>query len=206
MIAAGEIGTVTHFASNQHRMVNLDGLSEHWRVDKSLAGGGPLEDWGIYGLNGSLLLTGATPVSISATTVQPAGDPRFAEIVDLTTSEITFASGMVAQLATSYSSAFINDNLIVGTGGVIRMDPGSGYGGNRIELRKGNATTMVEAGDTSTQFVGMLNHFGDAILNGTPLITGGEMGLRDMRLIEAIYASAEQGRPIALNPDMTMKG
>jgi hypothetical protein len=31
-----------------------------------------------------------------------------------------------------------------------------------------------------------------------------EMGLRDLRLIEAIYASAATGRTLMLNPDGTM--
>ncbi len=38
------------------------------------------------------------------------------------------------------------------------------------------------------------------------VLTPGEMGLRDLRLIEAIYRSAEIGQPVDLAPDMTMKG
>ena len=37
------------------------------------AGGGPLEDYGIYGLQSALYLTGEMPESISATTFRPTG-------------------------------------------------------------------------------------------------------------------------------------
>ena len=44
-----------------------------------------------------------------------------------------------------------------------------------------------------------------AVREGTPVLTPGEMGLRDTRLIEAIYAAAATGRSVALNPDGTMR-
>ena len=40
--------------------------SQNWRVNRALAGGGPLEDYGIYGLQSALYLTGEMPESVSA--------------------------------------------------------------------------------------------------------------------------------------------
>ncbi len=61
-------------------------------------------------------------------------------------------------------------------------------------------------GDPTTQFAGQLNHFTSAIRDGTPILTGGDMGLRDARLIEAIYAAARDGRTVKLVPDGRMQG
>ena len=55
------------------------------------------------------------------------------------------------------------------------------------------------------QFAGQLDNLVDAVRDGTPIRTPGEMGLRDVRLMEAIYASAKAGRTVRLNPDGTMK-
>jgi glucose-fructose oxidoreductase len=44
-----------------------------------------------------------------------------------------------------------------------------------------------------------------AIRYGAPIQTPGEMGLRDIRLIEAIYASADAGRTVKLAPDGRMR-
>ena len=50
-----------------------------------------------------------------------------------------------------------------------------------------------------------LDQFADAIRDGAQIRTPGEMGLRDLRLIEAIYASAAAGQMVRLRPDGTMR-
>ncbi len=68
--------------------------------------------------------------------------------------------------------------------------------GGRRELSPGNP---------EVQFAGQLDNFVDAIRDGATIRTPGEMGLRDVRLTEAIYASAASGRTVRLNPDATMR-
>jgi glucose-fructose oxidoreductase len=41
--------------------------------------------------------------------------------------------------------------------------------------------------------------------DGADISVGGEMGLRDVRLMEAIYASAAQSATLRLNPDATLQ-
>ena len=48
-----------------------------WRLDKTLAGGGPLMDVGIYCLNATRYLTGEEPSEFSAYTYSDPNDPRF---------------------------------------------------------------------------------------------------------------------------------
>lgn len=179
--------------------------AENWRVSRILAGGGPLEDYGIYGLQAALYLAGEMPQSVSAATYQPAGDPRFAEIFAHVTAQLRFPSGAVVHLATSYDSAGLNLVEARGTDGVLQMRPATGYGGNNLVLEQGRDRTELNPGDSEVQFARQLDHLAAAIRDNTPIITHGEMGLRDLRLIEAIYASAARRQTVMLNPDGTMK-
>ncbi|MFZ3485062.1 Gfo/Idh/MocA family protein [Sphingomonas sp. 3-13AW] len=175
--------------------------AENWRTSRALAGGGPLEDYGIYGLQSALYLTGEMPESISATTFRPTGDPRFAEIFAHVSSQWRFPSGAVAQLVSSYDSAGINFAEVRGTTGVLSMNPATSYAGQKMQLNGRELTP----GDPGVQFVGQIDHFANAVRDGTPILTPGEMGLRDLRLIEAIYESARTGRTVKLAPDAKMR-
>ncbi|PSJ42297.1 Gfo/Idh/MocA family protein [Allosphingosinicella deserti] len=179
--------------------------SENWRANRALAGGGPLEDYGLYGLQAALYLSGEMPESISATAFRPTGDPRFAEIFAHVGAQLRFPSGAVAQLATSYDSAGTNSVHARGTAGALIMDPATSYSGQKMRL-EGAEPRDLSPGDPSVQFARQLDHLADAIRDGAAIRTPGEMGLRDVRLIEAIYASAAAGRTMRLNPDGTMKG
>ncbi len=178
----------------------------NWRVDRELTGGGPLEDYGIYGLQAALYLSGEMPEQLSASTFRPEGDPRFAEVFAHVAVQMHFPSGTVAQIVTSYDSSGINMVEARGTTGALRMHPATGYGGNTLVLETGNERRAMEPGDPEVQFAAMLDHLAAAIRDGTAILTPGEMGLRDVRLMEAIYASAASGRSVALKPDGTMRG
>jgi glucose-fructose oxidoreductase len=112
----------------------------------------------------------------------------------------------VAQIVTSYDSAGINMVEARGTEGALRMHPATGYGPNTLVLETGRERRAMEPGDPEVQFAAMLDHLAAAIREDTPILTPGEMGLRDLRLMEAIYAAAASGRSVALNPDGTMRG
>jgi predicted dehydrogenase len=85
------------------------------------------------------------------------------------------------------------------------MDPATSYSGQKMRI-EGRDSRDVRPGDPGVQFARQLDHFADAVRDGAAIKTPGEMGLRDLRLIEAIYASARTGRTVALAPDGTMKG
>lgn len=181
--------------------------AQNWRLNRALAGGGPLEDYGIYGLQAALYLAQEMPERVTASALRPENDARFAEIFAHVGTQLHFPSGAVAQLATSYDSAGANIVSVRGTTGLLTMDPATGYGGHRMRLEQsGQPGRDLTPGDPDVQFAGQLDHFVDAIRDNTAIRASGEMGLRDVRLMEAIYASAAQGRTIRLNPDATMVG
>ncbi len=179
--------------------------AQNWRANRALAGGGPLEDYGLYGLQAALYLTGENPESVSAQSLQPKNDPRFEQIVAHTSTQLRFPSGVVAQLATSYDSFPINAVSARGAKGALTMEPATAYNGNTITLQTFGARETPTPGDSGVQFAEMLSHFADAVRNGVAIRTPGEMGLRDARLMESIYRSAASGRTLALNRDGTAR-
>jgi glucose-fructose oxidoreductase len=204
LMAQGAAGQVRLVRAEQSYRMGPTNPAENWRANRALAGGGPLEDYGLYGLQAALYLTREMPESVSATTFRPAGDPRFAEIFAHVGSQLRFPSGAIAQLATSYDSAGANFVHVRGTTGALIMDPATSYSGQKMTLEV-REPREFKSGDPTLQFARQLDHLADAIRDGAPIKTPGEMGLRDLRLIEAIYASAAAGRTVKLRPDATMR-
>ena len=198
------IGNIQVIRTDQHYDIGNVSPADDWRVNRALAGGGALEDYGLYGLQAALYLTGEMPINVSATATTPHGKATFREIVNLVSSRFTFPSGAIAQLATSYSATWKDRVGIHGDNGIMLMHPATAYSGIRMSLQSSPKAGDIETQDASIQFSAMLDHFGESIKKDSTIKTGGEMGLRDIRLIEAIYQSAATGKQIDLNPDGTM--
>ncbi|MGW8205203.1 Gfo/Idh/MocA family protein (plasmid) [Sphingomonas bisphenolicum] len=171
---------------------------DQWRLDKPLSGGGSMMDIGIYSLNAARYLTGEEPVEVSAVESTDRSDPRFRTVEDRISFLLRFPSGIVADCISSYSSGH-NSYRVNGTQGWIGMEPATPYAGQSMTIRKDGVTaprTLPPAG--KTQFAGQLDHFAECILTGKTPIVPGEEGLADLRVIEAIYQSAAQGRSVRI--------
>ena len=169
-----------------------------WRLDRPLSGGGSLMDIGIYSLNATRYLSGEEPVSVSAIEATDRTDPRFRTVEDRISFLLRFPSGIEATCVSSYSSAH-NAYRVVGTQGWIDMEPATPYEGHAMRIRKdGVVSPRVLPAPSKNQFAGQLDHLAECIMNGTTPIVPGEEGLADLRVIEAIYRSAAEGRTIAM--------
>jgi glucose-fructose oxidoreductase len=206
LMAERQLGDLRLIRTEHSYRFGPDTPATNWRINGALAGGGPLEDYGIYGLQAALYLSGELPERVSAAAFRPTGDPRFAEVFAHVAAQFHFPSGASAQIVTSYDSAGINQVEARGTTGALTMRPATGYNGNTLTVETGGGRRSLEPGDPEVQFARQLDHFAAAIRDGTPLIVPGEMGLRDLRLIEAIYTSAASGRTLMLAPDGTIRG
>ena len=195
MIAAGDIGRVRHLSADNCFDARTAFPPHAWRLTKALGGGGSMFDYGIYGLNGTLMMHGdAMPSELSAIYTTPAGDPRFAEVEGGVLWRMRFADGSTAQGSSSYASSHINRQMVVGVGGSIVMDPANVYDRNVARRRRPDEPDVViETIPSTPQFVGQIDGFSQAARAHVPHRTPGEMGLRDIALIEAIYRSADAG-------------
>lgn len=169
-----------------------------WRLNRALAGGGSLMDIGIYSLQAARYLTGEEPVAVSAVESTDRSDPRFKEVEDTINFLLKFPSGVVANCISSYGSAH-NRYRVVGTDGWLDAEPATAYRGNSLRVRRQGATVAVAQPPSATnQFSDMLDHLSQCVLTDTQPIVAGEEGLRDMRIIEAIYRSARENRTVSL--------
>ena len=196
MVRAGGIGTLRHFQSMHGRPLDPQDPADQWRAKRALSGGGSLPDIGIYALNAARMFAGEEPVEVSASIHSPPGDPRFAEVEDLVSFRLRFPGGMVADCASSYSVQEQKNYQLYGATGSIRLDPATDYLRNTLMVKDGEGEREVEVEQASLQFPREIDGFSEAVLANRPFRTPGEEGLRDERLIQAIYRAARDGRPV----------
>lgn len=174
------------------------GNPTQWRLKRELSGGGSLMDIGIYSLNAARYLTGEEPVSVTALEQTDRSDPRFREVEDVINFQLRFPSGVMANCVSSYSSPH-NRYRLVGTRGWLELEPATGYTGQAMRVRVGNTTEdRVPPEPTRNQFVGQLDHFSESVMRDREPLVPGEEGLKDLRVMEAIYEAARTGRTISL--------
>lgn len=170
-----------------------------WRLDRPLSGGGSMMDIGIYSLNAARYLSGEEPVEVSAMESTDKSDPRFRTVEDRIDWQMRFPSGALAACVSSYTS---NHNAwrVTGTDGWVGMEPATPYAGHQMSTRKGGNTEQVSLpAPAKNQFVAQLDHLAECARTGREPIVAGEEGLKDLRLIEAIYRSAREGRAVRLD-------
>lgn len=170
-----------------------------WRLKRRLSGGGSLMDIGIYSVQALRYMSGEEPVSVTARQSTDRKDPRFREVEDMIGWTFDFPSGAVGQGFSSYSSGH-NHVRLTGDTGWIDMEPATSYSGQRMRVSmKGEERSVTPpAGPAANQFVGQLDHMAQCVLAGSEPIVSGEEGLRDLRIMEAIYRSAAEGRTVRL--------
>jgi len=165
-----------------------------WRLNKKMAGGGSMMDIGIYALNAARYLTGEEPVEVHAMMDTTPNDPRFKEVEENITFQLRFPSGVLANCTSSYGVP-LNRFRVVGTSGWAELEPALTYDG--LKMRAGTWTKIEERiQPVINHFAAEMDHLVDCIRNDKQPLTPGEEGLKDMRLIEAIYKSGATGASV----------
>ena len=196
---SGELGKLRYFTGDTGFNADPEHWVPHrWRLQKALAGGGSMFDIGIYAMNAAMMCMGEDPVEVSAVYSYPVNDPRFKEVEGGVNWRMKFPSGVYAQGSSSYCYAGGTRQKIFGSTGSIVMDPASDYYQQNIIIAKaGQGPEPLHAGNPIVQFAAQVDAFSNAAMTNTPHLTPGEMGLRDITLIEAMYKSADQnGIPV----------
>ncbi|MGA2777450.1 MAG: Gfo/Idh/MocA family oxidoreductase [Steroidobacteraceae bacterium] len=164
-----------------------------WRLNRALAGGGPLMDVGIYALQATRYLTGEEPAWLSATTTQ--GDPaRFSEVEESIIWQAKFPGGAVSHCGSSYNASPIGYLRAIAERGWFALDPAFNYDGIHGMRSDGKAIDP----QSTDQFAVEMDDFAQCILDQRATKVPGEEGLRDVRIMMALYESARSGRPIVV--------
>ncbi len=192
---SGKLGELRYFSSIFGMQVKADNI----RTDPK-DGGGPLRDLGVYCINAARYLFGDEPVEVRASTMSKRGDKRFARVEEMASALLHFPGERVAQFTCSFGSGNVASLELVGTKGMLRIEPAYEYVGElKWSLTLGDKKTekTFPAGD---QFAPELIHFSDCVREGKRPEPDGYEGLADVRIVEAIYQSARTGRAVKLAP------
>ncbi|GAA4777937.1 Gfo/Idh/MocA family oxidoreductase [Stakelama sediminis] len=178
------------------RQTSLQIPSDAWRLDMAKSGGGALADMGIYGINAARYLLNEEPVEVRAWARTDHDDPRFKTVEDLINWQMRFPSGAIGEGSTSFSQPGTMAYQVVGETTRLVADPGCFYNGNKLSLIGGNLTTphITEI----DQFAREMDWMGDVVRGTAPMVSPGEEGMQDMRLMHAMLESvAKDGATIA---------
>ena len=178
------------------------GDPEQWRLNKALAGGGSLPDIGLYCLNTARFLTGEEPEWVYATTYSTPGDPRFREVEETVLFQLGFPGGTIVNAMTSYGAHEARRyRCLADNGAWFGLDPAFPYRGIQMEISEvvdGKEVRKRPVMPEKNQFAIEMDHFSDCILNDKQPYTPGEEGLQDQILMEALYQSAREQKPVKL--------
>lgn len=161
------------------------------------AGGGTLYDIGIYCINAARALFRSEPLEVVAFRAN-GGEARFDEVDEMTSAVLRFPGERLASFTSSFGAADKAIYTIVGTKGSLEVEPAYEYAeGISHRIRIGDKTTrrMFRKRD---QFGSEIAYFADCVLTGREPEPSGTEGLADVRIIQALYRSAEAGQPVKL--------
>jgi glucose-fructose oxidoreductase len=171
-----------------------DNRTDHWKQKKEM-GGGVLYDMGVYSIQGARLGTGMEPVRIISAKTSTTRPEIYKNGLDETTvAKLEFPGGVTADIKTSFGEN-INYLHIQCEQGDIKMEPWQQYGGLRGNSPLGLIYTPYEV---PWQQARQMDDDALSIMQNKPMLVPGEEGLRDIRIVEAIYKSARTGSSVQL--------
>jgi predicted dehydrogenase len=173
------------------------GDPNQWRLKKDMAGGGSLMDIGIYALNASRYLSGEEPTEVNAMMYTTPGDPRFKEVEETINFQLRFPSGILANCTSSYGYYHQSHYRVVGTNGILEMDPATWYSGLRLRVQHGGVMEEREL-PVVDHFAAEMDHMSECVMQNKQPLTPGEEGLRDLTIMMAIYEAAKTGKTVKL--------
>jgi predicted dehydrogenase len=192
MRKAGDFGKVLFFQGLSGFKI---GDPTQWRLNAKLAGGGAMMDIGVYSINGSRYMIGEEPTWVTAQEVKT--DPiKFKEGVDETiTFQMGFPGGAMASCLSTYSMNNLDRFFLNGDKGFAEMAPSTGYGPIKGRTNAGE----LDFPHVTHQTVQM-DEMSKIILGGKqPIVpVDGEEGLKDMKIVDAIFLAVKTGKKVDL--------
>lgn len=166
----------------------FDGRTNHWKQQKKM-GGGAMYDMGVYPLNATRYATGLEPIAVTAraSTTRPQ---IYTEVEETMEFDLEFKDGVTAKAETSFGKG-MNTLKVNCSKGWYTLSPFQGYSGNKGETSDG----IIINTQIPNQQAKQMDDDALSIMNKKPMLVPGEEGLKDIRVVEAIYRSvAQKGR------------
>lgn len=189
---SGALGDLRIFSS----LFCLDVQEGNVRLQRE-KGGGTLYDIGVYCINAARHLFGAEPTEVCAFSANN-GEPRFADIDEMTGAMLRFPEQRLATFVTSFGAPDVGRFQLVGTKGSLRVDPAYDYSASLTHYLTIEGKTTKRTYRKRDQFAPELTYFSECILHDRHPEPDGREGLIDVAIVEALYSSAVLGRPLRL--------
>ncbi len=171
-----------------------DNRTDHWKQKKEM-GGGVLYDMGVYAIQGARLGTAMEPIAILSATTSTTRPEIYKNGLDETVvAKLEFPGGVIADIKTSFGEN-INFLDVTCEKGIIKVNPYSAYNGQKASSPLGEINHPYQV---PFQQAKQMDDDALTIMQGKPMPVPGEEGLRDIRLVEAIYKSAASGKQVNL--------
>lgn len=160
---------------------------DQWRLNKKLSGGGALMNMGVYAIQSAIYGTGMNPISVSAQEFSTR--PEYFKDTDETiTAQFEFPNGAIGNIYTSHN-ANINRLYTSFEKGWVELNPANNYGPLNGRTSDGKEIDFPHERQQKLQ----MDDFAQHIISGNTNKVPGEMGKRDMIIVEAIYQSIREG-------------
>ncbi len=184
----GSFGKILYFNGQSGFTI---GDPNQWRLNKGLSGGGAMMDIGIYSINGSRYMIGEEPTWVTAQETKT--DPvKFKEGVDETILfQLGFPGGAVASCLSTYAMSNLDKFFLNGDKGFAELKPATGYGPIEGKTSLGELT-FPQVTHQTVQMDEMASIIRENKRPAVPV--DGEEGLKDMKIIDAIYRAVKSGK------------
>lgn len=212
-IKAGRMGPIYH--ADVMRVLRYS-VFQGWFTDKEKSGGGILIDGAIHQLDQVMYLMDYPKVKDVLGFTTTVNNDLAGKIKGVHTSYVPSDTNHYDRNVESMASGYVTlDNgavITVKTGNfcysvthgvsleLTGKDGGAKLEGNDLTLLSNIEDFMAETkpviGNEPVAFEEQINHFVDCCQNGSPCICQGEQAVELMKIIEGIYRSAEEGRPV----------
>ena len=225
-VDSGELGDIYFARAGWIRRNGIPGWGG-WFTSKEMAGGGPVIDLGVHMLDLTLWLMGnPEPTTVLASTYSvfgpkmealgPWGTPNKEgtfDVEEMGGAMIKFANGQTIMLEAGWAGRVKREHVystLLGTKAGASLERVFGHDGvdatsiDTLEIftqENGvpvNRNLIVEP-DPYMGRLAAVGHFVDCLTNGASCMSSGEEGLRIMKILDAIYKSAETGKAVNIS-------
>ncbi len=170
------------------------GQKGEWRLNKKLAGGGPLMNLGVYCVQAGRYITGEEPIAVSAQFGPILRKELFAEVEETITWQMEFPSGAICTSTSTYAAGI--DRVFAGAEkDFFELSPAISYGPFKGRTRN-TEMNFPEINQQATQ----MDAISKVLLEkqAMPDHISGIEGWKDMKVIDAIYKAAETGEKVKI--------
>lgn len=162
-------------------------------------GSGPIYDIGVYCINATRYLFRAEPIEVSA--IKLAGhDPRFATVDEAFAVTLRFPHERVAQFTCSFGAHDRAHYQVIGTEGYLTLDNAYEYATEMQLQVDGKHGVKRRTFAKRDQVAAEIEYFVRCVREDREPEPSGWEGLADVRIIQAVQASARFGRSVPIEP------